>query len=58
VRQDQQSLNERGGSRISFRELNTADILLRIVETRGLEIAFLMWVSTERRAVRPILSTA
>jgi len=43
-------------SRSSWRELNTAVVLLRIVEIRGLEIAFWTWISTERRVVRPILS--
>jgi len=45
-------------SRSSWRELNTAVVLLRIVEIRGLESAFWIWVSGERRVVRPILSIA
>lgn len=45
-------------SRSSWRELNAAVALLRIVEIRGLEIAFWIWVSTERRVVRPNLSIA
>jgi hypothetical protein len=45
-------------SRRSGTKLNIAVIRRSVVATRGLESAFLMWVSAVRLAVRPILSTA